>query len=135
MQSEMAESKAEMQSESMENMMEGPSELEFEELMPVENCDNLPFCHGRVGTNFCMLNAQQKCVEMAMPTVPFAAVPTLRKEHQSQSETSAPFNYGHLLMVLGGGLIVGLAAGMCFQNLRSKNSIAPVLLEDNYRNI
>jgi len=131
---EMAENHAEMMGE-MGDMQMGPggmmmeTEIEYEELPPVQSCDGLQFCHGREGMSPCVLDAQQKCVKMNMPS--FGA-PALRKTHTSDS---APFNYGHLLMVLGGGLIVGLAAGMCFQNLRSKNSIAPVLLEDNYRNI
>jgi len=132
---EMAENHAEMMGE-MGGMQMGPggmmmeTEIEYEELPPVQSCDGLQFCHGREGMSPCVLDAQQKCVKMNMPS--FGA-PALRKTHTSQD--SAPFNYGHLLMVLGGGLIVGLAAGMCFQNIRSKNSIAPVLLEDNYRNI
>jgi len=131
---EMAENHAEMMGE-MGGMQMGPggmmmeTEIEYEELPPVQSCDGLQFCHGREGMSPCVLDAQQKCVKMNMPS--FGA-PALRKTH---TQDSAPFNYGHLLMVLGGGLIVGLAAGMCFQNLRSKNSIAPVLLEDNYRNI
>jgi len=138
--SEMAEAHAEMAENHAEMMGEmgvmGPggmmmeTEIEYEELPPVQDCGALQFCHGREGMSPCVLDAQQKCVKMNMPS--FGA-PALRKTHTSQD--SAPFNYGHLLMVLGGGLIVGLAAGMCFQNLRSKSSIAPVLLEDNYRNI
>jgi len=133
MQSEAAEAHAEMMGDQHEAMMEGATgELEFDEVYPVASCDGLTICHGRVGlTGVCMPDANGKCTQMNMP----AMLPSLRKEHQSQSSTSAPFNYGHLAMVLGGGLIVGLAAGMCFQNLRSKSSIAPVLLEDNYRNI
>jgi len=127
---EAAENHAEMMGEMTMGGMYEP-EIEYEELLPVQTCDGLPFCHGRVGMNPCILNAQQKCVQMTMPTMPGA--PVLRKGHESKP--SSPFNYGHLLMVLGGGLIVGLAAGMCFQNFRSKSSIAPVLLEDNYRNI
>merc|ERR1719204_1067463 len=129
---EAAEAHAEMMGEMGMGGMGGMFEpkLEYEELLPVQSCDGLQFCHGRVGMNPCILNAEQKCVEMKMPA--FGA-PALRKGHESKS--SSPFNYGHLLMVLGGGLIVGLAAGMCFQNFRAKSSIAPVLLEDNYRNI
>jgi len=140
-QSEMAERKAEMMGDHMEMQQEMgmgmggmgmyENELELDELFPVQDCATLQLCHGRVGMNPCVLNPQGKCVQMQMPT--FGQAPALRKEHASQSST--PFNYGHLLMVLGGGLIVGLAVGMCFQGLRSKNSIAPVLLEDNYRNI
>jgi len=131
MQSEAAEAHAEMIGDQHEAMMEQTTgELEFDEVYPVASCDGLTICHGRVGlTGVCMPDANGKCTQMNMPVMP-----SLRKEHQSQS-TSTPFNYGHLAMVLGGGLIVGLAAGMCFQNLRSKSSIAPVLLEDNYRNI
>jgi len=140
MHSEVAEAKAEMMGDQHEAMMEGVTgELEFDELFPVQSCDGLAICHGRVGMAVCMPDANGKCTQMNMPTMPMgmpvSELPSLRKEHQSQSSTSAPLNYGHLAMVLGGGLIVGLAAGMCFQNLRSKSSIAPVLLEDNYRNI
>jgi len=109
-------------------------EVDYEELLPVQSCDNLPLCHGRVGANPCVFNMQGQCVQMTMPAMPMmGGVPPLRKAHESSS--SSPLNYGHLLMVLGGGLIVGLAAGVCFQGFRSKNSIAPVLLENNYRNI
>jgi len=136
---EMAENHAEAMGE-MQGMQMGPggmmmeNEIEYEDLPFVQSCDGLQFCHGRVGMSPCILNQDKNCVKMNMPAMPaFGQAPTLRKTHESHS--SAPFNYGHLLMVLGGGLIVGLATGMCFQNLRSKNSIAPVLLEDNYRNI
>jgi len=134
-QGEIAENHVEMMGD-MAEMQMGPggmmmeSEIEYEELPMVQDCSALTtFCHGREGMSPCVLDAQQKCVKMNMPS--FGA-PALQKTH---TQDSAPFNYGHLLMVLGGGLIVGLAAGMCFQNLRSKSSIAPVLLEDNYRNI
>lgn len=135
MHSEAAEAHAEMMGDRHEAMMEGVTgELEFEDVYSVTSCDGLAICHGRVGmTGVCVPDANGKCTQMNLPAMPM--LPSLRKEHQSQSSTSAPFNYGHLAMVLGGGLIVGLAAGMCFQNLRSKSSIAPVLLEDNYRNI
>jgi len=138
---EMVEAKAEVQEnkqefarEQQEAKMEGEMmEFDFEELPFVQSCDNLPLCHGRVGFSPCILDSTGTCVKMA-PMTPFSP-PPLRQTHESNSQSSSPYNYGHLLMVLGGGLIVGLAAGVCVQGLRSKNSIAPVLLEDNYRNI
>merc|ERR1719411_1625470 len=77
----------------------------------------------------CVLDAQQKCVKMNMPS--FGA-PALQKTH---TETSAPFNYGHLLMVLGGGLIVGLAAGNVGFVFTSEdlNEVRDALLENKVK--
>jgi len=137
-QREMQENRVEAQGEMMG---EGPMGMDYEDLLPVQKCGTLPFCTGRVGRNPCMLNSEGQCVQMTMPAMPAMPVmpmggemPSLQKTHESHS-TSSPINYTHLALVLAGGLIVGLAAGMCVQGFRSKSSIDPVLLEDNYRNI
>merc|ERR1719192_887337 len=125
----MAENKAEFAKEQRENRAEAGGEFmefDYEDLPMVSSCDKAFLCHGKVGFNPCIANADGTCVEMKMPTL---APPPLRQTHQSKSQSSSPYNYAHLLLVLGCGLIVGLTAGVCFQGLRSKNSIAPVLLE------
>jgi len=143
MQSEQREAQMEMH----ENRMEAQGEMmggevmgmDYEDLLPVKECGTLPICTGRVGRNPCMMNSDGKCVQMTMPAMPAmplmgGEMPSLQKTHESKS-TKSPINYAHLALVLAGGLIVGLAAGMCVQGFRTKSSIDPVLLEDNYRNI
>jgi len=109
-------------------------------LPQVESCVDLEpaACHGRVDYNPCIIDQDGKCIKMTFGTSAEEGAPTLRRTHQIETAPNHTHNkYLTLSLFACGGLLLGVVAAICFNNIKpfTSSTSQPVLLDEYHRKI